>query len=221
MFTGIVEERGTVLRFEEVTNAWELKVSASRIIEGLKIGESVAVNGCCLSVVNVDQSTISFEVVGETIRLTSLGNLRERQREILLSASAKDSSNSPNLTNSMSVNLERSVRPDGRFGGHFVTGHIDAIGRITQLELSQKDYYLRVEPPIDLMKYVVYKGSIAMDGISLTVAEVDKSGFAVYLIPHTIMGTNVGERKVGDEINLEFDLLGKYVERLLPSVIGG
>lgn len=221
MFTGIVEERGTVLRFEEVTNAWELKVSASRIIEGLKIGESVAVNGCCLSVVNVDQSTISFEVVGETIRLTSLGNLRERQREILLSASAKDSSNSSNLTNSMSVNLERSVRPDGRFGGHFVTGHIDAIGRITQLELSQKDYYLRVEPPIDLMKYVVYKGSIAMDGISLTVAEVDKSGFAVYLIPHTIMGTNVGERKVGDEINLEFDLLGKYVERLLPSVIGG
>ena len=221
MFTGIIEETGTVLRFEEGPKAWELKVSANRIIEGLKIGESVAVNGCCLSVVKVDQSTISFDVVGETIRLTSLGKLGKRQKETLSKGSAKDLSDSSDLPIVMSVNLERSMRHDGRFGGHFVTGHIDAIGRITHLEAKQKDFYLRVEPPIDLMKYLVYKGCIAIDGISLTVAEVDKSGFGVYLIPLTITGTNIGERTVGDEINLEFDLLSKYVERLLPSVIKG
>ncbi|AWT59695.1 MAG: Riboflavin synthase [Candidatus Moanabacter tarae] len=221
MFTGIIEEKGTVLRFEEGPKAWRLKVSANRIMEGLNLGESVAVNGCCLSVANIDQSTVSFDVVGETIRHTSLGKFKKRQRKSLTMGSVKGLSDPTDLPNVLSVNLERSMRSDGRFGGHFVTGHIDAIGRITELEARQKDYYLRVEPPIGFMKYVVYKGCIAIDGISLTVAEVDKSGFGVYLIPLTIMDTNIGERKVGDEINLEFDLLSKYVERLLPSVNKG
>ena len=219
MFTGIVEEKGTVLGFEEGPGAWMLTVSARRIIEGLKSGESVAVNGCCLSVVKVDQSTVSFEVIGETIRLTSFGKLKDAKRSSRVSGSDADILDFSPLVYEMTVNLERSLSSDGRFGGHFVTGHIDATGRITHFEPRGKDHYLRVEPPIDSMKYVVYKGSIAIDGISLTVAEVDESGFSVYLIPLTIKGTNIGERTVGDDVNLEFDLLGKYVERLLPSII--
>ncbi len=217
MFTGIVEEKGVVLGFEEGPEAWTLTVSARRILKGLEIGESVAVNGCCLSVVRIDESTVSFEVIEETLRLTSLRNLMGARKSGRVSGSDTEVLNFPTISGEASVNLERSLSSDGRFGGHFVNGHIDATGEITHFEPRGKDHTIRVAPPLDQLKYVVYKGSIAIDGISLTVAEVDESGFAVCLIPLTIKSTNISERSVGDDVNLEFDLLGKYVERFLSS----
>ena len=195
MFTGIVEETGVVVQFVEGPQAWKLTVSADKIIEQLETGDSVAVNGCCLSAVKFDSGTVTFDLLGETVQRTSFASLEEKA----------------------AVNLERSLCFDGKIGGHFLTGHIDAAAEIAVLELWDKDYYLRVEPPREYLRYVVSKGCIAVDGVSLTVAEVDDTGFAVWLIPITMEVTNFHQRKPGDLVNLEFDLLAKYVEKLLPG----
>jgi len=194
MFTGIIEEVGQVVVFTQEASAWKLQLKANHTPKAVALGDSVAVNGCCLTVTRFDATGLWFDVLEETRRLTNFSQLNVGS----------------------AVNLELSLRHDGRIGGHFVTGHIDAQGRIEQFEARGKDYYLRVYAPNDFARYLVYKGSIAIDGISLTVAEVDGDFFAVWLIPHTLAATNLKEKRVGDPVNLEFDLLAKYVEKLAP-----
>ena len=195
MFTGIIEEVGRVVAFSSESAAWKLRIKAERTPLGVALGDSVAVNGCCLTVTQFDATELGFDVLEETRRLTSFAH----------------------LTAGSAVNLELSLRQDGRIGGHFVTGHIDVPGRIDKFEARGKDHYLRVHAPNGFARYLVYKGSVAIDGISLTVAEVEGDFFAVWLIPHTLAATNLSGRKTGDQVNLEFDLLAKYVEKLAPA----
>lgn len=194
MFTGIVEERGSVVSTTPYEGGVRFLVRASFAQPGVvAVGESVAVNGCCLTVVETGDGGLGFDLLEETRRVT---NLRD-------------------LAPGTLVNLERSLRFDGRVGGHFVSGHIDATGEIVVLEPRGKDVYLRVRIPAAMRHYLVYKGCISIDGISLTVAEVHEDGLSVWLIPHTLAITTLGVRGPGDTVNLEFDLLAKYVERIL------
>lgn len=193
MFTGIIEETGTVLSFTKEERAWRLMLAASRCLEGLAEGDSLAVNGCCLTVVAQGPGRVGFDLLEETVRLTNLRTL------------------GPGAL----VNLERSLTFGGKMGGHFVTGHIDGLGEILDYEPRGADRYLRVRAPQGSGRYLIHKGSIAIDGISLTVAEVEGDCFAVWLIPHTCEVTQLHTRKKGEWVNLEFDLLGKYVEKLL------
>lgn len=195
MFTGLVEETGKVVSFEERGEAWRLMLEVGKVADDLGIGDSLACDGCCLTVVDIDGKRLGFDLLEETVRLTGFRQLEPGRL----------------------VNLERSLAAGARLGGHFVSGHIDAAGRIATFEERGKNYYLRVEPPEGFMKYLVYKGSVSIDGISLTVAEVDATGFAAWLIPHTIEVTNLREKKAGEVVNLEFDLLAKYVERILTG----
>jgi riboflavin synthase len=193
MFTGIVEETGRVVSFTEESHAWRLKISARVAREGVALGDSIAINGCCLTVVAFDETHLEFDVLEETRRLTAFAK----------------------LTGGVAVNLERSLRFDGKVGGHFVTGHIDGVGVVEVFEKRGADFYLRVRGPKNGGRLLVHKGSIAIDGVSLTVAEVDGDALAVWLIPHTVQVTRLHDVRVGDSVNLEFDLLGKYVEKLL------
>lgn len=195
MFTGIVEEKGRALSFEEGEGSWRLEVAVSLVSEGTRIGDSIAVNGCCLTAVAVEPGRLAFDILEETRRVTNLRGIRPGS----------------------SVNLERSLRHDGRVGGHFVTGHVDALGEIVALEPDGKDVILKVAAPEAFAKYLVYKGCIAIDGISLTVARVSGSEITAWLIPHTLEVTALSERKAGDAVNLEFDLLAKYAERILQG----
>ena len=195
MFTGIVEETGRVASFTPQAEAWRLQVAAKRVLEGLAEGDSIAVNGCCLTATKFDSGYVWFDVLEETRRLTNFSELGAGG----------------------AVNLERSLKFDGKVGGHFVTGHIDGVGVVEVFEARGKDHYLKVRVPEGGGRYIVHKGSIAIDGISLTIAEVDGDAFAVWVIPHTLQVTNLGARKVGEKVNLEFDLLGKYVEKLLQT----
>ena len=192
MFTGIIEETGRVASFTRAADAWKLQISARLVAGDVAIGDSVAVNGCCLTVTRFDAGHLWFDVLEETRRLTNFAQLAPGS----------------------AVNLERSLRADSRLGGHLVSGHIDAPGRIETIEPRGQDHYLRVRVPDGQGRYLVYKGSVAIDGISLTVAEVQGDSFAVWLIPHTLAVTNLGEKKTNDTVNLEFDLLAKYVEKL-------
>jgi riboflavin synthase len=194
MFTGIIEEVGRVVAFTQEASAWKLQIKAERTSRGVALGDSVAVNGCCLTVTKFDSTGLWFDLLEETRRLTNFAQ----------------------LSAGSAVNLELSLRHEGRIGGHFVTGHIDVPGRIDKFEARGKDHYLRVYAPDGFARYLVYKGSVAIDGISLTVAEVEGDFFAVWLIPHTLSATNLSEKKAGDQVNLEFDLLAKYVEKLAP-----
>jgi len=192
MFTGIIEEIGRVVSFKPEAEAWRLVIAADVVRADAAPGDSIAINGCCLTIVAVEANHLHFDVLEETRRLTNFGAFRE---------------DSP-------VNLERSLRFGGKMGGHFVTGHIDTTGEIVTLEARGKDHYLRVRVPEGLTRYLVHKGSIAIDGISLTVAEVDATEFAAWLIPHTMLATNLHARNAGDAVNLEFDLLAKHIEKL-------
>jgi riboflavin synthase len=193
MFTGIVEETGQVVEFVRGAEAWTLRVTACRAREGVAVGDSIAVNGCCLTVVGTEAGELRFDILEETRRLTNFSALRPGGL----------------------VNLERSLRFDGKMGGHFVTGHIDGMGRAEIFEPRGQDTYLKVRAPAGAARYLVHKGSIAIDGISLTIAEEEGDSLAVWLIPHTLEVTNLRELRVGDPLNLEYDLLGKYVEKLL------
>ena len=193
MFTGIVEETGRVVAFVAGANSWRLQIAARAALAGVALGDSIAVNGCCLTVAAFDSEHLFFDVLEESRRLTNFSEL---------------SAGAP-------VNLERSLRFDGKVGGHFVSGHVDGLGVIEILELRGKDTYLRVKAPAGSGRYLIHKGSIALDGMSLTVTEVEGDAFAVWLIPTTLEVTNVRARGVGQSVNLEFDLLGKYVEKLL------
>lgn len=193
MFTGIVEEAGRVVSFAQGAASWRLQIAAGTTLAGAALGDSIAVNGCCLTVTHFDAGNFYFDVLEETRRLTNFSAL------------------APGTP----VNLERSLRFDGKVGGHFVSGHIDGLGVVEVFEQRGNDYFLRVRGPAGSGRHVIHKGSIAIDGISLTVAEVAGDSLAVWLIPTTIAVTNLRGRRAGESVNLEFDLLGKYVEKLL------
>lgn len=192
MFTGIVEETGTVVSFEEQEQAWRLVLEVNEVVKDLKLGDSVAVNGCCLTVVSIEGQRIAFDLLAESVRLTSIEGIGPGGK----------------------VNLERALLPTTRMGGHFVSGHVDGTGVIEAIEPRGKDRFFRIRPEADSLKYIVHKGSITVDGISLTVAEVDATGFAIWLIPHTMEVTNLHAKQAGDRVNLEYDLIAKYVEKL-------
>lgn len=193
MFTGIIEETGRLVAVTRRESAWRMEIEAGVTLEDAALGDSIAVNGCCLTLVEFGNSRMTFDVLEETWRLTTF---RDMQPGAL-------------------VNLERSLRFGGKMGGHFVTGHIDGVGRIDQLEQRGTDTYLRVQATPGSAGRLVHKGSIAIDGISLTVAETEGDAFAIWLIPHTLAVTNLRQKQVGDGVNLEYDMLGKYVEKLL------
>jgi riboflavin synthase len=199
MFTGIVEEAGVVERIKPTAKAIELTVRATVCGAGIKPGASVSVNGCCLTLVKSGASgkarLLQFDILQESWRLTNLQFVKPGSR----------------------VNLERPLRPNGELGGHFVTGHVDGMGKITRWERIGRDHVLDIAAPADVMRYVVHKGSIALDGMSLTVAGVTKKGFRIWIIPHTYEVTALKERAVGGHVNLEADLLGKYVEKFLQK----
>ncbi|MDO4183217.1 MAG: riboflavin synthase [Coriobacteriia bacterium] len=195
MFTGIVEELGTVKDIRRGTHSAMLCVSATRVLEDAQVGDSIAVNGVCLTVTQLTPSQFSADVMHETLNRSSLGTLR---------------AGSP-------VNLERAMAANGRFGGHIVSGHIDATGTIQRIWSDDNAVWYTVSAPAAVLRYVVEKGSVALDGISLTVAQVAQNGFSVSVIPHTQQVTNLATKQVGDRINIETDIIGKYVEKLLIS----
>jgi len=193
MFTGLIEEVGVLLAFRPDPGTPRMEVAAPRLSPLVRPGDSVAVNGCCLTVTTRAESGLGFDLLGETLKRTNLQALTEGSR----------------------VNLERAVAAGAPLGGHFVQGHIDCASPILALEDSGPDLRLEIELPPQFAHYVISKGSIAVNGISLTVAEVLPKSFAVWIIPHTRAETNLAAAKAGDLVNLEFDLLAKYVERML------
>ena len=199
MFTGIVEETGTVRSVEPGPDSIRLVVRPGLCGTGVKKGDSVAVNGCCLTIVKITgrarQKDLHFDLLLETWNRTNLKAVQ---------------------IGSM-VNLERSLAVGDRLGGHFVSGHIDGTGKITRWERAGQDHVLEISAPAEVMRYVVFKGSVAVDGISLTVAGVKRRSFRIWIIPHTFNVTALRERQVGDEVNLEADLIGKYVGQLLEQ----
>ena len=196
MFTGIVEELGVVEGIEEQSDAIRLSVRGPHVTTDASLGDSIAVNGCCLTVAERDGETFTADVMRETLTKTSLGSLEIGSR----------------------VNLERAVTPQTRLGGHIVQGHVDGTGRLVRREASEHWELVEVELPSDLARYLVPKGSITVDGISLTVVEVFGGSFTVSLIPETLARTTLGLKEIGDPVNLEVDVIAKYVERLVaPS----
>ena len=198
MFTGIVEEIGKVAEVERREGATRLRLSGTRALEGTGIGDSVAVNGVCLTVVERDASSFAVEAVPETLRLTNLGELEP---------------GSP-------VNLERAVGPDRFMGGHYVQGHVDGTGTIVSIAPDGEAFEYRFRIPPELMRYVVPKGYVAVDGASLTVVGVGEDWFTVTLVPHTQQSVVMGRAKPGYTVNVEVDVLGKYVERIVEARLG-
>jgi riboflavin synthase len=197
MFTGLIEEIGSVLGIRATNRGTQLQLSAPRIAGSVHTGDSISVNGCCLTVASHQQEQIMFDLLEETVARTNLGALR------------RDST----------VNLERALAANARLGGHFVQGHIDCTASI--IAFAESDSRLEIALPEDRALYVAEKGSIAVDGISLTIAEVKPTSFVTWIIPHTRRYTNLKNAQSGDLVNLEFDILAKYVERMLAPAGGG
>lgn len=196
MFTGIVEELGTVAGIEDQGDAVRLTITAETVLSDAELGASIAVNGCCLTVATLGEKEWTADVMLETLKRTSLHAIEVGDR----------------------VNLERAVTPSTRLGGHIVQGHIDGVGRIVSREPSEHWEVVTISIEPELARYVVEKGSIAVDGISLTVVSVSEDAFTVSLIPETLARTSLGFRAVGDEVNLETDIIAKHVEKLLGGV---
>lgn len=194
MFTGLIESLGTVRSLEKRGDAARVSLETPLAID-LSLGESLAVNGCCLTVTTKDSASASFDLLGETLARTNLGHLAAGSR----------------------VNLERALRADGRFGGHFVQGHIDTTAKVISVEKKNGDLLLLIELPPAGAPYFIEKGSIAVNGVSLTVSSLTNDHFGLWIIPHTLQETNLGDLKNGDLVNLEYDMLAKYAERQLGS----
>ena len=195
MFTGIVEEMGTLTQLIRGSKEQRITISCSKILEDIHLGDSIAVNGICLTVVTYDGKSFQADVMNETFLRSSLGALRP---------------GSP-------VNLERAMAADGRFGGHIVSGHIDGTGTIKTIKKDGNAIWFEIAASREITDGIVEKGSIAIDGTSLTIAAVDNVSFKVSIIPHTLKETVLGVKKVGDTVNLETDVIGKYVKKLLAS----
>jgi riboflavin synthase len=195
MFTGLVEEIGWVRRRQRSGRFQRLEIGAERILSDLRQGDSVNIDGVCQTVVDRSPASFTVESIEATLNRTTLGELQVGRK----------------------VNLERAMQADGRLGGHLVLGHVDGVGRLVRIAPGQANWVFAVEPPAGLEQYLAARGSIAVDGISLTVAEVDERGFTVAVIPHTFEHTTLAERRVGDGVNLEVDIIARYVERLLSA----
>ena len=193
MFTGIIEETGAVRHVSLHGNSGSIQIGAELVLKGTKPGDSIAVNGVCLTVTTMDSKSFTADVMAETLRRSNLGNLKGGDW----------------------VNLERAMPAEGRFGGHIVSGHIDGIGTIAAMENEGNATWVYIRTSSDILALIVEKGSIAIDGISLTVAKVGMEDFAVSIIPHTSSHTALLKKRTGDVVNLENDIVGKYVERLL------
>jgi riboflavin synthase len=193
MFTGLVQECGSVSQFIALPSGARLRVRAPQLASGAALGDSIAVNGCCLTVCERDGELLQFDLLAETLRCTNLGGLKEGSL----------------------VNLEPALSAHAKLGGHFVQGHVDCTSEIFGFHPVGTDHRLEIGLPPESGKYVVHKGSIAVNGISLTVAEITPRSFVLWIIPHTLAVTQLRQCRAGDRVNLEFDLLAKYVERLL------
>lgn len=193
MFTGIVEELGTVKQVVSGSAWGQIEIAGREVLEGTKLGDSIAVNGVCLTVTNLRSGSFTADVMAETMRRSNLGSLKKGDQ----------------------VNLERAMAADGRFGGHMVSGHIDGTGVISQMKQEGNAVWVTVDTSEDLMRLIVEKGSIAIDGISLTVAKEMPGAFQVSIIPHTGEETTLLKKKTGAVVNLENDMIGKYVEKLM------
>jgi len=195
MFTGIIEEISTIARITRGTQSGQIVIQAEKVLEDCKIGDSIAVNGACLTVIRTGADSFTADVSPETLRRTNLGELSRGDK----------------------VNLERSLKLQDRLGGHIVLGHVDEVGLITGMQAEDNATIMRVAVSSDTMRYIVQKGSVCVDGVSLTITNLLENSFDVSLIPHTKAVTTMGTKKVGDQVNIEVDILGRYVERLLPQ----
>lgn len=199
MFTGIVEEIGTVEGIQKGRHSAVLTIRAKTVLEDTKIGDSIAVNGVCLTVTSLSSHGFLADVMHETLNRSALSGLKSGSH----------------------VNLERAMAANGRFGGHIVAGHVDGVGRIVRIRQDDTAVWYTIEAGSPVMRYIVEKGSVTVDGISLTVAEVGENFFSISAIPHTARVTVLGERKKGDAVNLETDIVGKYIEKLVTGAGSG
>ena len=195
MFTGIIEDIGTVRSVTKSGDAFALTISSSKIMDDVKLGDSIAVNGVCLTARTIRGNEFTADVMAETLRKSSLGQLKSDSK----------------------VNLERALSPTGRFGGHIVSGHIDGTGTVKSIKPEGNAMWVEIAAPASILRLIIMKGSIAIDGISLTVADVGDESFKVSVIPHTASETTLLDKKPGDAVNLENDVIGKYVEKLLRT----
>ena len=193
MFTGLIEETGIIKGIQKGSHSQVLNIQCKAILDDLEIGDSVAVNGVCLTATTLTSSGFTADVMHETLNRSSLGQLRIGSQ----------------------VNLERAMKAGGRFGGHIVSGHIDGTGTVEKITKDDNAYWFKINCSPQLMKYIIMKGSITLDGISLTVAETSSRGFSVSIIPHTLKETTLGDKKPGSIINIENDCIGKYVEKMM------
>lgn len=193
MFTGLIEEIGTIDRVVRGMKSAQITIKAKKILEGIKLGDSISTNGVCLTVIDFSQSSFTVDVMPETMRRSNLKNLKLGSK----------------------VNLERALKLGDRFGGHMVSGHIDGVGVIRALDEEDNATWVSIEASSDIIKYIINKGSIAVDGTSLTVANADDKHFKVSIIPLTKEETTLLSKQIGDEVNLECDMVGKYIERLM------
>jgi len=198
MFTGIIEELGTVQRLDRGSNSCQIAIQAKKVLEDVKLGDSIAINGVCLTVTSFDKEQFTADMMAETLAKTNLKDLGSGHR----------------------INLERASRLGDRMGGHLVQGHVDAVGTIVEQQKVDIAMVLRIKAPVEILRYLVAKGSVAIDGISLTVVAVLADSFTISIIPHTAKMTTLGFKKTGDTVNLEADIIGRYVEKLLKRSEG-
>jgi len=195
MFTGLVEETGKLKKKVKTGEGFQFTFSASKVFDDLEIGSSISVNGCCLTVVKKEENAFSVDTIEETLKKTNLGLLEVGSR----------------------VNLERPLKADARLGGHFVLGHVDTTGVVKEIKELSNSHFMKITFPEKFKNYLIYVGSISIDGVSMTVAELEENWFGVGIIPFTWQETIFSEKKVGDKVNLEFDVLGKYVEKIMEG----
>ena len=195
MFTGIVEELGTIKSIRANSQGLDIIVSADKIFDDLKVGDSVAVNGCCQTITSLWNKEFTVQAINETVKLTTFKNLKYDEK----------------------VNLERAATPASRLGGHIVAGHVDGTGKVVSIEKVGNSTIFEFFAPDNIMKYLIYKGSVAIDGVSLTICEISDTTFKVAVIPHTLRNTNFGAFQIGTEVNLEPDVIAKYVEKMLKK----
>jgi riboflavin synthase len=195
MFTGIVRERGRVVSVSRSDDGARLRIDAPETAAGTAVGDSIAISGVCLTAVSIAEGQVEFDAVAETLRRSSLGRLQT----------------------GADVNVEPALRAGEPLGGHYVQGHVDGVGRVRSIEPEGDGRLVRFDAPPELLRYCVEKGSITVEGVSLTVTDVDDTGFGVALVPHTLAATTLGALEPGDEVNLEADVLAKYVEKLLTK----
>jgi riboflavin synthase len=195
MFTGLVEETGRLINKQKTGDGFQFTFSAEKVLDDLQIGSSISVNGCCLTVVRKEKNTFSVDTIEETLKKTDLGALEINSR----------------------VNLERSLKANARLGGHFVLGHVDTTGIVDEIRELSNSHFMKIKFPDNFKKYLIYVGSVSIDGVSMTVAELGENWFGVGIIPFTWKETVFSDKKPGDKVNLEFDVLGKYVERIMEG----